>query len=109
MDGAAVYSFALRAFGAPAGGASLSVAISLSPVRSGGGGLCWRPVSPRKNRQRATAMVGASKPALARSRSARSEERRVGKECVRTGTSRWSPYNQKKKHQRRKTTNKTRT
>src|SRR3546814_2579469 len=26
----------------------------------------------------------------------RSEERRVGKECVRTCRSRWSPYNQKK-------------
>src|SRR3546814_19618750 len=28
---------------------------------------------------------------------ARSEERRVGKECVRTCRSRWSPYHQKKK------------
>src|SRR3546814_20784232 len=28
----------------------------------------------------------------------RSEERRVGKECVRTCRSRWSPYHQKKKH-----------
>src|SRR3546814_11816565 len=28
----------------------------------------------------------------------RSEERRVGKECVRTGRSRWSPYNSKKKN-----------
>src|SRR3546814_14538029 len=28
----------------------------------------------------------------------RSEERRVGKECVRTCRSRWSPYNSKKKH-----------
>src|SRR3546814_20242358 len=27
----------------------------------------------------------------------RSEERRVGKECVSTGRSRWSPYNDKKK------------
>src|SRR3546814_15954171 len=27
----------------------------------------------------------------------RSEERRVGKECVRTCRSRWSPYNRKKK------------
>src|SRR3546814_14025310 len=27
----------------------------------------------------------------------RSEERRVGKECVRTCRSRWSPYHQKKK------------
>src|SRR3546814_17357267 len=28
----------------------------------------------------------------------RSEERRVGKECVRTCRSRWSPYHSKKKH-----------
>src|SRR3546814_21192109 len=28
---------------------------------------------------------------------ARSEERRVGKECVRTFRSRWSPYHEKKK------------
>src|SRR3546814_19082491 len=30
-------------------------------------------------------------------RSRRSEERRVGKECVSTGRSRWSPYHEKKK------------
>src|SRR3546814_12539712 len=30
---------------------------------------------------------------------ARSEERRVGKECVRTCRSRWSPYHSKKKKQ----------
>src|SRR3546814_20082675 len=28
----------------------------------------------------------------------RSEERRVGKECVSTGRSRWSPYHKKKKY-----------
>src|SRR3546814_13778776 len=32
---------------------------------------------------------------------ARSEERRVGKECVRTCRSRWSPYHKKKKKKRR--------
>src|SRR3546814_11708639 len=32
-------------------------------------------------------------------REARSEERRVGKECVRTWRSRWSPYHYKKKQQ----------
>src|SRR3546814_14210830 len=32
----------------------------------------------------------------------RSEERRVGKECVSTGRSRWSPYHEKKKTSRRK-------
>src|SRR3546814_11216552 len=31
----------------------------------------------------------------------RSEERRVGKECVSTCRSRWSPYHQKKKNQMR--------
>src|SRR3546814_11388796 len=31
---------------------------------------------------------------------ARSEERRVGKECVSTGRSRWSPYHSNKKQQK---------
>src|SRR3546814_18609003 len=35
----------------------------------------------------------------------RSEERRVGKECVRTCRSRWSPYPYKKKNQRNKKQN----
>src|SRR3546814_18052085 len=30
----------------------------------------------------------------------RSEERRVGKECVRTGRSRWSPYHKKKTYKK---------
>src|SRR3546814_16479037 len=34
----------------------------------------------------------------------RSEERRVGKECVSTCSSRWSPYHSKKKHTRYTTT-----
>src|SRR3546814_16085899 len=34
----------------------------------------------------------------------RSEERRVGKECVSTCRSRWSPYHYKKKHQTKTTT-----
>src|SRR3546814_11280049 len=39
-------------------------------------------------------------PAVARRRAgaARSEERRVGKECVSTCRSRWSPYHSKKKN-----------
>src|SRR3546814_19888925 len=32
----------------------------------------------------------------------RSEERRVGKECVSTSRSRWSPYHEKKKHKTHK-------
>src|SRR3546814_11009317 len=43
------------------------------------------------------ALVGASQLAgMLVSRSARSEERRVGKECVSTGRSRWSPSHSKK-------------
>src|SRR3546814_12584782 len=37
-------------------------------------------------------------------RRARSEERRVGKECVSTCSSRWSPYNSKKKNRTRHNT-----
>src|SRR3546814_14545547 len=33
----------------------------------------------------------------------RSEERRVGKECVRPGRSRWSPYHQRKKKDKMRT------
>src|SRR3546814_11559940 len=36
--------------------------------------------------------------ALGPARHLRSEERRVGKECVSTCRSRWSPYHEKKKH-----------
>src|SRR3546814_14798033 len=38
-------------------------------------------------------------------RSLRSEERRVGKECVSTCRSRWWPYHQKKKHIKETTRN----
>src|SRR3546814_15902253 len=37
-------------------------------------------------------------PRFGRSSSRRSEERRVGKECVSTCRSRWSPYHLNKKH-----------
>src|SRR3546814_11156841 len=36
-----------------------------------------------------------------RAEDGRSEERRVGKECVSTCRSRWSPYNEKKKDQKK--------
>src|SRR3546814_18182837 len=36
-------------------------------------------------------------PAVDGGQQVRSEERRVGKECVRTGKSRWSPYHYTKK------------
>src|SRR3546814_15582558 len=57
-------------------------------------GECWDiPSGPRAN--------GLSRPErrFARSRitDRRSEERRVGQECVSTCRSRWSPYHEKKK------------
>src|SRR3546814_12885773 len=41
---------------------------------------------------------GELQPALQRRGAQRSEERRVGKECVSTCRSRWSPDHKKKKH-----------
>src|SRR3546814_17181045 len=41
--------------------------------------------------------VGTGREAQPRSLRERSEERRVGKECVSTCRSRWSPYHEKKK------------
>src|SRR3546814_12129938 len=45
----------------------------------------------------AVAAIGAM-GAVATGVTERSEERRVGKECVSTGSSRWLPYHYKKKH-----------
>src|SRR3546814_15074536 len=65
-----------------------------------------RPHRPRRAQRRGDPVRGA----------ARSEERRVGKECVSTCRSRWSPYHSKKKKKNKscsktyttnKTTNKT--
>src|SRR3546814_13805921 len=42
--------------------------------------------------------IAAAEEQLALFSTARSDERRVGKECVRKCRSRWSPYHQKKKH-----------
>src|SRR3546814_19566915 len=44
-----------------------------------------RPSEPRH-------LVGGADPVAAQRHAARSEERRVGKECVSTCRSRWSPY-----------------
>src|SRR3546814_11055894 len=44
----------------------------------------------------------ANRITLLRDADGRSEERRVGKECVSTCRSRWSPYQYKKKQQRRR-------
>src|SRR3546814_12304295 len=56
--------------------------------RSGGGGFNRRVRTHLA--ERLEQYVGAERPAD------RSEERRVGKECVRTCRSRWSPYHYKK-------------
>src|SRR3546814_12834264 len=59
----------------------------------------------------ADARAGGADPSAAGVRAARraetqirSEERRVGKECVSTCRSRWSPYHKKKKRQEEDTT-----
>src|SRR3546814_13364862 len=53
---------------------------------------------------RAKLRAAPDSAAIYRLLSDRSEERRVGKECVSTCRSRWSPYHYKKKSQRNKTT-----
>src|SRR3546814_7016148 len=59
----------------------------------------WWPEPPSLSRERACGLSPASPvvrlallPAGALDEGARSEERRVGKECVSTCRSRWSPY-----------------
>src|SRR3546814_13236119 len=44
-------------------------------------------------------VIARGEEVLAEVKSSRSEERRVGKECVSTCRSRWSPYHYKKKQQ----------
>src|SRR3546814_17267182 len=57
---------------------------------------CGKP-DPERARHRRT--IGADDPAMPvdHRRIVRSEERRVGKECVSTCRSRWSPYHSQKK------------
>src|SRR3546814_14766204 len=53
-----------------------------------------RPIAPaRKNERRSISCVMVNCPT-----DSRSEERRVGKECVSTCSSRWSPYHSPKHH-----------
>src|SRR3546814_18535174 len=52
-------------------------------------------------------LAAARFPAVPPASSVRSEERRVGKECVSTCRSRWSPYHQKKKNRTNHNTYKT--
>src|SRR3546814_12690972 len=61
-------------------------------------------VTLRSANSTASALVRPTMPALAADTWARSEERRVGKECVSTCRSRWSPYHYKKKTQHVETT-----
>src|SRR3546814_19596259 len=56
-------------------------------VQTGVGQLYRPPMEPRRFPEQYTFKIN------------RSEERRVGKECVSTCSSRWSPYNSKKNKQ----------
>src|SRR3546814_13823568 len=56
--------------------------------------LCAR----RSNASSTSTSVRRTPSVCAGSASGRSEERRVGKECVSTCRSRWSPYHYQKKH-----------
>src|SRR3546814_11523084 len=49
-------------------------------------------------------MIGKNAQVASSGASSRSEERRVGKECVSTCRSRWSPYHEKKKQHRQQDT-----
>src|SRR3546814_18718002 len=83
------------------------------------GACCWsRPIVQPvglPGELTKTARVRPSQASNSRSRSrrqppsspARSEERRVGKECVSTCRSRWSLYHQKKKQQKKHTAKQT--
>src|SRR3546814_15364645 len=53
---------------------------------------------PRAPKVKLTPYVEVEAPLASGTVTARSEERRVGKECVSTCRSRWSPYHSKTKH-----------
>src|SRR3546814_11859143 len=65
--------------------------------------VCDRVIVMRRGRKVADKPIAQSSPeevtGLITGALERSEERRVGKECVSTGRSRWSPYHLKKKKQ----------
>src|SRR3546814_12639714 len=69
-----------------------------------GGDITHAPARDIGGAARGELVVGAL-PDIADPRAARSEERRVGKECVRTGRYWWWPYHYNKKTRRRKTKN----
>src|SRR3546814_16855706 len=65
---------------------------------SGGVGLAAVQLGKAAGAYVVAAVSSAEKAGIARAQAAdRSEERRVGKECVSTCRSRWSPYHKKKK------------
>src|SRR3546814_19441006 len=80
--------------------AIMTLALVLSspqPVRAAATDVCFSASAAR-------AMAPISSCRLVRS-----EERRVGKECVSTCRSRWSPYHSKQKHETHHTSNDTQT
>src|SRR3546814_17550844 len=63
------------------------------------------PTNPPMTGQASTTSSASTTPSTSSStRPARSEERRVGKECVSTCRSRWSPHHSNKKQQTHSTT-----
>src|SRR3546814_12010946 len=63
-----------------------------APVKPSGYSSAIKPVVSSPERKRGCCMIADRESILWRS-----EERRVGKECVSTCRSRWSPYHSKKK------------
>src|SRR3546814_11693553 len=70
------------------------------PRRDIGQDIVGADIADRLMDHGADARVGADRERADRTaaRDERSEERRVGKECVSTCRARWSPYHQKKKY-----------
>ena len=91
--------FSRRRFLQAAGGAAGALAASAlfpSVLRAAGEKTVDVGVSsaagPTERARKAVALVGGMKAFVSRGDVVRSEERRVGKECVTTCRSRWSPY-----------------
>src|SRR3546814_19398413 len=84
------------------GGGRIGGAELLRPRRLGQG----LPQQPRQRQEHQARLQRAADRALCRRgrrrTEGRSEERRVGKECVSTCRSRWSPYHSKKKNKKQK-------
>src|SRR3546814_17271109 len=74
--------------------------ISVSPDPKGTDALCDQKARHDENRSIMPTELSVARSMRRDAILARSEERRVGKECVSTCRSRWSPYHSKKKHWR---------